>query len=156
LREREDGNIMEGGYRPSVGFLRQDLLQLNVQRSIFASFQPWGQTDGTLKSTVDVHYRDIGPDEVDVGNLKGVVASFVYGAEDPRMLVDERLATVELLPDDVGEATVFRIVRGEAFRVTSVPRVFFTLDDCRNLCLILFVLRQRNGRCAGNEQYGTA
>ncbi len=152
LRERVDGNIVEGRYRPSIGLLRHHLLQLDPQRSIFPGFQPWGQTEGTHKSTVNVHYRDIGPDEVDVGNLKRVVASLVNGAEDPGMLVDESFTTVELLSDDVGEAAVFRIVRGEAFRVTTVPGVGFTLDDSRNVRLIPFALRKRHERYAGSQQ----
>jgi hypothetical protein len=48
------------------------------------------------------------------------MASFIDGAEDAGMLFDERFTAVELLSDDVGKAAVFRIVRSEAFRVTSV------------------------------------
>lgn len=133
LRKRVDGNVVEGRYRPCLGFLGQDLLQLNVQRSIFPGFQPWMQTERILKSTADIHYRDIRPDEVDVGNLQGIVAFFIDGAEDPGMLIDERFTTIKLLPDDVGEAAVFRVMRGKALRITAVPGVTFALDDRRNL-----------------------
>jgi hypothetical protein len=127
-----------------------------VQRPILPGFQPWGKTECPFKSTVNVHYRDIGPNEVDMGDVKRVVASFVDGAEDAGMLVDERFATVDLLADDIGEAAVFRIVCSEAFRVTSVPSVGFALDDFRNSRSFLFALRPRNGGSASDQQNGAA
>ena len=60
-------------------------------------------------------------------------AFFIDGAEDPGMLIDERFTTIKLLPDDVGEAAVFRVMRGKALRITAVPGVTFALDDRRNL-----------------------
>ena len=63
---------------------------LTCSAPIFSGFQPGGKTAGVLESTVDIDYGDVAPDKVDMGDPQSALASFIDGAEEAGMLIDER------------------------------------------------------------------